>query len=63
MLKLLIDEREDSKFHLTTSKYLVCDVCQRYGGTPAVLRYLLDNGMIHGDCMTGAWVCNGYASD
>jgi hypothetical protein len=25
---------------------------QRYGGTPAVLKYLLDNGRIHGDCMT-----------
>jgi len=25
---------------------------QRYGGTPAVMRYLLDKKMIHGDCLT-----------
>jgi dihydroxy-acid dehydratase len=25
---------------------------QKIGGTPAVLRYLLDNGMIDGDCLT-----------
>lgn len=25
---------------------------QTVGGTPAVLKYLLENGMIHGDCMT-----------
>ena len=26
--------------------------CYRSLGTPAVLRYLLDNKMIHGDCLT-----------
>jgi len=34
-----------------SGKYVMEDL-QRYGGTPAVLRYLLDNGMIHGDCLT-----------
>lgn len=34
-----------------SGKYVMEDL-KRYGGTPAVLRYLLDKGMIHGDCMT-----------
>jgi dihydroxy-acid dehydratase len=34
-----------------SGKYLMQDL-QQYGGTPAVLRYLLDNGLLHGDCMT-----------
>lgn len=34
-----------------SGKYVMADL-QQYGGTPAVLRYLLDKGMIHGDCMT-----------
>lgn len=34
-----------------SGKYVMEDL-QGYGGTPAVLRYLLDKGMIHGDCMT-----------
>eukprot|EP01035_Chromulina_nebulosa_P016879 gene16879-22367_t len=34
-----------------SGKYVMEDI-QRYGGTPAVLRYLYDNNMIHGDCLT-----------
>ena len=34
-----------------SGKYLMQDL-QQYGGTPAVLRYLLDNGLLHGDCLT-----------
>lgn len=34
-----------------SGKYLMQDL-QQYGGTPAVLRYLLDENMLHGDCMT-----------
>lgn len=34
-----------------SGKYVMEDM-QRYGGTPAVMRYLLDKGMIHGDCVT-----------
>jgi dihydroxy-acid dehydratase len=34
-----------------SGKYVMEDI-QRYGGIPAVLRYLYDKGMIHGDCMT-----------
>jgi dihydroxy-acid dehydratase len=34
-----------------SGKYLMQDL-QQYGGTPAVLRYLLDNGLLHGDCIT-----------
>ena len=34
-----------------SGKYVMADL-QRYGGTPAVLRYLYDNNMIHGDCLT-----------
>jgi len=34
-----------------SGKYVMEDV-QGIGGTPAVLRYLYDKGMIHGDCMT-----------
>jgi dihydroxy-acid dehydratase len=34
-----------------SGKYVMADM-QAIGGTPAVLRYLLDNGMIHGECMT-----------
>lgn len=34
-----------------SGKYVMEDI-QKIGGTPAVLRYLYDKGMIHGDCMT-----------
>src|SRR5690606_36706835 len=34
-----------------SGKYLMQDL-QQYGGTPAILRYLLDNGLLHGDCVT-----------
>lgn len=34
-----------------SGKYVMEDI-QKYGGIPAVLRYLYDKGMIHGDCMT-----------
>jgi len=34
-----------------SGKYVMEDI-QRYGGTPAVMRYLLDKKMIHGNCMT-----------
>lgn len=34
-----------------SGQYLMEDV-HRIGGVPAVLKYLLKNGMLHGDCMT-----------
>ncbi len=34
-----------------SGKYLMEDV-HRVGGIPAVLKYLLDNGLLHGDCLT-----------
>ncbi len=34
-----------------SGKYLMEDV-HRVGGTPAILKFMLENGMIHGDCMT-----------
>ena len=34
-----------------SGKFLMEDV-HRVGGIPAVLKYLLDNGLIHGDCLT-----------
>jgi dihydroxy-acid dehydratase len=34
-----------------SGKYLMEDV-HRVGGTPAVMKYLLDQGMLHGDCLT-----------
>ncbi len=34
-----------------SGKYLMQDLHQ-YGGIPAVMRFLLDNGMLHGDCLT-----------
>lgn len=34
-----------------SGKYLMQDL-HNYGGIPAVLRYLLDNGLLHGDCLT-----------
>ncbi len=34
-----------------SGKYLMEDV-HKVGGTPAVLKYLLEKGLIHGDCMT-----------
>jgi dihydroxy-acid dehydratase len=34
-----------------SGKYLMEDV-HRVGGIPAVMKYLLDKGMIHGDCLT-----------
>lgn len=32
-------------------KYVMADL-ERIGGVPMVMRYLLDHGLIHGDCMT-----------
>lgn len=34
-----------------SGKYVMEDI-QGIGGTPAVMRYLLDKGMLHGDCLT-----------
>ncbi|TCC92274.1 dihydroxy-acid dehydratase [Pedobacter frigiditerrae] len=34
-----------------SGKYLMQDLHQ-YGGIPAVLKYLLDEGLLHGDCLT-----------
>jgi dihydroxy-acid dehydratase len=34
-----------------SGKYLMEDI-HRIGGTPAVMKYLLDKGLLHGDCMT-----------
>ena len=34
-----------------SGKYLMEDLHQ-YGGTPAVMKYLLSKGLIHGDCLT-----------
>ncbi|MGY8916025.1 MAG: dihydroxy-acid dehydratase [Flavobacteriales bacterium] len=34
-----------------SGKYLMEDV-HRVGGTPAVMKFLLENGMLHGDCLT-----------
>ena len=34
-----------------SGKYLMEDV-HGVGGTPAIMKYLLDNGFLHGDCMT-----------
>ena len=34
-----------------SGKYLMQDL-QQYGGTPAVMKYLLDQGLLHGDCIT-----------
>ena len=34
-----------------SGKYLMEDV-HRVGGTPAVMKFMLDNGMLHGDCLT-----------
>ena len=34
-----------------SGKYLMEDV-HRVGGTPAVMKFMLENGMLHGDCLT-----------
>lgn len=34
-----------------SGKYLMEDI-HRVGGTPAVMKFMLDNGMLHGDCLT-----------
>lgn len=34
-----------------SGKFLMQDL-QQYGGTPAVMKYLLDAGLLHGDCLT-----------
>jgi len=34
-----------------SGKFLMQDL-QQYGGTPAVMKYLLDEGLLHGDCLT-----------
>ncbi|WP_293297597.1 dihydroxy-acid dehydratase [Pedobacter sp. UBA4863] len=34
-----------------SGKYLMQDL-QQYGGTPAVMKYLLNEGLLHGDCLT-----------
>lgn len=46
-----------------SGKYLMEDLHQ-YGGVPAVMKYLLKNGMLHGDCLTvtGKTVAENLAS-
>ncbi|KAI9294342.1 dihydroxy-acid dehydratase [Neoconidiobolus thromboides FSU 785] len=46
-----------------SGKYVMEDI-QGIGGTPAVLKYLYENGLIHGDCMTvtGKTVAENLAS-
>lgn len=46
-----------------SGKYVMEDL-QKYGGTPAVMKFMLENGMIHGDCMTvtGKTVAENLAS-
>ena len=43
-----------------SGKYVMEDL-HHVGGTPAVIKYLLENGLLHGDCLTGVcvggWVC------
>jgi dihydroxy-acid dehydratase len=34
-----------------SGKYLMEDI-HRVGGTPAVMKFMLDNGMLHGECLT-----------
>ncbi len=34
-----------------SGKFLMQDL-QQYGGTPAVMKYLLNEGLLHGDCLT-----------
>lgn len=34
-----------------SGKFLMQDL-QQYGGTPAVMKFLLDEGLLHGDCLT-----------
>ncbi|MGB5228723.1 dihydroxy-acid dehydratase [Eudoraea sp.] len=34
-----------------SGKYLMEDI-HRVGGTPAVMKFMLENGMLHGDCLT-----------
>lgn len=34
-----------------SGRFLMQDL-QQYGGTPAVMKYLLDEGLLHGDCLT-----------
>ena len=34
-----------------SGKYMMQDL-HRHGGVPAVMKYLLNNGMLHGDCLT-----------
>lgn len=41
---MLADFRPSGKF--------VMEDLQEQGGTPAVLKFMLDNGLLHGDCMT-----------
>lgn len=46
-----------------SGKYLMEDL-HRAGGTPAVMKFMLDNGMLHGDCLTvtGKTVAENLAS-
>jgi dihydroxy-acid dehydratase len=46
-----------------SGKYVMEDI-QKYGGIPAVMKYLLNKGMIHGDCLTctGKTVAENLAS-
>ncbi len=46
-----------------SGKYLMEDLHQ-YGGVPAVMKYMLKNGMLHGDCLTvtGKTVAENLAS-
>ena len=34
-----------------SGKYLMEDL-HKYGGVPAVMKYLLEKGLLHGDCIT-----------
>src|SRR5690606_8711142 len=34
-----------------SGKYLMGDL-HKYGGVPAVMKYLLSKGLLHGDCLT-----------
>ncbi|KAG0253737.1 hypothetical protein BG011_006196 [Mortierella polycephala] len=57
-VKLTIDDFQDVSSRVPlladlkpSGKYVMEDI-HRIGGTPAVLKYLLENGLINGDCLT-----------
>jgi dihydroxy-acid dehydratase len=48
-----------------SGKYVMEDL-HKVGGVPAVLKYLLEKGLIDGSCITGSfltfcWICNAGA--